>query len=178
MNRKSPKHKNSNKAKIAIPLILILIIAVSIAAYYILHPKVTDSTPETTETSETSDEPAVEPLGPTESSTNKRPTQYEGEDPNLSPDYTGAITHLSTDNGQLNILVLIDQFVATGTCTLKLTQGTAEKTYEAHIIANPSSASCEGFTVPISELGSGHWQITITIQSDEKSGTITGEVEL
>lgn len=109
----------------------------------------------------------------------KKVPQYEGEDPNKSNDITGIISHSSVSNNKLILRVTIDQYLNSGTCVLKMTHqdGTSYQS-TANVAESASTSTCEGFDVPTSALKSGKWSIVITISSNGKSGTISGEVKL
>lgn len=108
------------------------------------------------------------------------PTQYEGENPNISETLTGSINYKSVIDNKLVVRVTINQLLSSGSCTLRLARSSDQKivTKQAAIIPNPSSATCEGFDVPVSELGSGQWSIEINITSSDRTGTLKEEVTL
>ena len=109
----------------------------------------------------------------------KTPTKYEGEDANKMSTITGFINYKGTVDDILKIRVTIDQFFeSTGTCDLILSSGDKTYTKTVKTLDNPSSATCDGFDVPVSELAPGTWSISISIIADGKSGIITGEVTL
>ena len=103
------------------------------------------------------------------------PVQNEGEDPNQLESLTGNLTTNRVSNGKLILRVNINQYLSTGICNLTLTSGSNTIIKTANIVAVASTSTCEGFDVPVSELSSGAWQISINIQSGDKTGTITGE---
>ena len=109
---------------------------------------------------------------------NKTPTQYEGPDVNTLDYLSGVITYAGAIDNYLTISTTINQYLSTGTCELILTQGGKTVSHTADIIANPSSSTCDGFNISLSELGSGSWNIDIRLTSGDKNGTITGEVSL
>ncbi len=109
----------------------------------------------------------------------KTPVQNEGKDPNKLENITGFVTNKSVNADQktLTIRVTIDQFISqAGTCTLSLTHATSGKvvTKTAPTFDNPSSSTCQGFDVPLSELSSGNWRINIKVKSQDKLGEISG----
>lgn len=108
----------------------------------------------------------------------KSPTQYEGSNPNTAPSLTGFISYSSVVDGILVIRVTIDQELSSGTCEISLTKGGESLTRTSSIVANPSSSTCSGFDIPTSGLSSGGWSIEITIASEGKTGTITGEATI
>lgn len=121
--------------------------------------------------------PPVE--GEESDSPSKSPPQYEGVNPNAAPSLTGFISYSSVVDGTLMIRVTIDQAVNTGTCTLTLTKAGVESvTKSSTMVANPSSSTCSGFDIPTSQLSNGAWAIKVTLTSESKTGTITGETTI
>jgi len=107
----------------------------------------------------------------------KKVVQYEGDDPNKSDELAGVITYAGVNNGVLMIRVSIDQYLTSGTCNLTLNRnGTTIYNSDANILGDVSTATCEGFDIPVAELGSGDVDININLSADGKSGAIRGEV--
>lgn len=52
-----------------------------------------------------------------------------------------------------------------GTCTLIVTNGTKSFSQSAAVMFQPDYSTCAGFSIPVSELGTGHWSIKITVTS-------------
>ena len=139
-----------------------------------------NSTPtsEQTKPQETSDKATANPNIKEVEKNN--PTSYEGADPNESPSLFGVISYQSVTNGKLAIRTTIDQIVRSGACELSLTNSKTGKVVykQAQIIINPSSSTCEGFDIPLTELGSGAWQIKINLSGQGKAGVIEGSVQI
>ena len=109
----------------------------------------------------------------------ERVVQYDGEDPNQADDLSGVVTYAGVVDGTLMIRVNIDQYLESGNCELTLTQGGANIYNSiANIVGGPSTATCEGFDVPLGELGGGDIQININLSADERHGTIRGEANI
>ena len=105
--------------------------------------------------------------------------QYEGDDPNTTEELTGVITYAGVNGDKLMIRVNIDQFLDSGECGLGLRQaGMNVYNTSARVVSNASTATCEGFDVPVNELGEGNYQITIKLNAGGKTGTINGEVNV
>jgi uncharacterized protein YpmS len=103
---------------------------------------------------------------------------YEGEDTNNSISLTGVVNYKSVINDSLLLRTTINQILNSGTCDLTLSNGQKTVTRSSSIVQNPSSSSCEGFDIPISELGSGTWSIEIKLTGEEKTGILTDSVSL
>lgn len=106
------------------------------------------------------------------------PSQYDGEDPNDSEEITGYISYAAINYDHLSIRLTINQYLSSGTCNLTMTSGGTTVTRSADIDASASTSTCQGFDIPLSDLPSGAWQITVRITADGKSGTITGEASV
>lgn len=106
--------------------------------------------------------------------------QYDGEDPNVLEELSGVVTYAGVTGQVLMIRVNIDQYLESGECRLELKRGGAT-IYEsvASIVQNASTATCEGFDVPVNDLGfGGDVEIVVNVNTDGKSGVINGEVSL
>jgi hypothetical protein len=119
------------------------------------------------------------PAEPTISPDGKTPTQYDGEDPNLSSSLTGSLSTARFDNGKLIIRVNIDQYLSSGTCSLVLSDGANQLEKTANLIPSVSTSTCEGFDINEQELSSFSRPINININiiSGNKQGNITGVAE-
>ena len=109
----------------------------------------------------------------------KKVVQYEGEDPNMMEELTGAVTYAGVNGDMLTVRVNIDQYLSEGSCRLELSQG-GVVAYEdmVGIAAMVTTATCDGFSVPVGELGSGDYDILVELKSGDKNGKIKGEVSL
>lgn len=105
--------------------------------------------------------------------------QYEGADANDSEVLTGVVTYAAVSGDNLMIRVSIDQYLSNGTCGLTLSRG-GDIIYSsiANIVGIASTSTCEGFDVPISELGGGAIKININLNDGERSGELRGEVNI
>lgn len=105
--------------------------------------------------------------------------QYEGEDPNLSEELSGSVTYAGVLNNRITIRVNIDQYLSEGSCALSLlSNDTVIYSESANIINSASTATCEGFDIPVSNVRAGDYEIIIIISSYGKSGVIKGRVEV
>lgn len=106
------------------------------------------------------------------------PQLYEGENTNASTGLTGAINSKSISGDYLVIRNTINQFVDSGTCELTLRSGNKTVNRSVEIIQNPSSSSCAGFDIPVSELSPGQWNLEIKVSSENKQMILTEVVNL
>lgn len=102
---------------------------------------------------------------------------YEGDNPNYNNQLTGALTYAGVNGGILVIRVNIDQYLDSGTCRLSLGGGT-EYSDVVNVVSSASTSTCEGFDIPVSNLASGTYKITIDLNSGDKKGIIEGEVSV
>lgn len=105
--------------------------------------------------------------------------QYDGDDPNEKDQLTGVITYAGVLNQNLVIRVNIDQYVASGKCTLALRrEGATIYSAEAPIVDSASTSTCEGFDISVKALDPGPTNIIIYINGDGKTGELTKEINL
>lgn len=178
------QQKKSPKKALLITGIAVLILSGGIYAYYTTRPSDDRRSAETTnnDTPKTNGETAKtdDKTTPTSSGENGKdtPKQYEGDSPNTSNSLTGVINYKSVVDGNLTLRITIDQSLASGTCSLKLISSGKTVSRSASVVSNPSSSTCEGFSVPVSELSDGQWSIEITVTSGDRTGTFKDKVTI
>jgi hypothetical protein len=90
-----------------------------------------------------------------------------------------SITAATVDKSAATLYVrsLIQTISSNGTCTLSMRHSSG-RTYSnsAGSQAGPSTSSCKGFNVPLSELTPGKWTITIHYEDATVTGSAEGEV--
>ena len=108
----------------------------------------------------------------------KKVEQYDGDNPNMADELSGAVTYAGVSGDTLMIRVNIDQYLDSGKCELNLVKG-GSMVYSstAEIMGGPSTASCAGFDVSAAGL-SGPYEILVKMESAGKKGTIRGEVNV
>jgi hypothetical protein len=77
-----------------------------------------------------------------------------------SPD-TIDLSASKTDASTVTIFTKLKNY-ASGTCELTITNGPKTYPNTADILYQPEYSTCAGFSVPLSELGSGTWTIKLT----------------
>ncbi len=84
------------------------------------------------------------------------------------------ITNLSQDGDKVYVRTLIEG-VASGSCNLKLTNGTTTVTKTAPVIPATSYYVCQGFNISKQELSKGTWDVVVNLgnNSAESKKTIT-----
>ncbi len=177
--KKLPSFKR--KPALIIGLILLMAVVALITAKILANISQNNINNEPKPTIETTDQDGTgAEIAPTNTDdpNDKTPHQYEGTNPNTLDHITGVITYAGVLDSDLSVSATIDQYLSTGTCELILTNNGKTVSRTADIIANPSSSTCDGFRVPLGELGSGTWTINLKLTSGDKNGIITGEVNL
>lgn len=90
-----------------------------------------------------------------------------------NPDTTSNKVELSaTQEGSTSVTVFTKLYdFSSGTCSLTVTNGGNSKTQTAAVFYQPEYSSCAGFSVPISGLGTGTWNINLKVDSNGTSST-------
>ena len=77
---------------------------------------------------------------------------------------TASIPSLTANkSGDSVVIIAKMQSVPGGTCDLTITRGTTIVHKTADAIYQPEFSSCAGFSVPVSEVGTGSWNITLEV---------------
>ncbi len=109
-------------------------------------------------------------LEPSISTTSSAPSQDKASKPEESTSYSPPA---SSDNLGLSAYVTDGNAViitklygySDGTCTMSLRKATQTVTRSAPILYQSEYSSCAGFSIPVSELSSGQWTVTLDAQS-------------
>lgn len=88
------------------------------------------------------------------------------------------ITAATVTGGTAYIRSNIEGVYQGGTCTLTLTKGAQTVTKTATVQALPQSSTCEGFNIPTSQLGTGTWNIELSVTIGSQTGSTTGKLEV
>lgn len=106
--------------------------------------------------------------------------QYDGKNPNMTSGLTGVITYAGVVSEKIVIRVNINQYLSDGKCVLKILNGKDEIIYsdEAKIVSSASTSTCEGFDILKAEFEEGTYSIIVDLNTNEKKGTISGEVTI
>ena len=184
-NAKNTPVGRHKKGRIIAILVIILVVGIAgtVLALNLIKPgnssnqstdEQTTSVDQTDMTGGSADD--VKALGSTNEAGNKTPAQYEGSNPNDLDNLTGIITFAGIAEGKFTISVAIDQFI-TGNCKIVANSPSGSAVdADVDIVAGPSSSFCS-YSGPI-PAEHGKYNITITLTGANKTGTITGEVEI
>lgn len=180
------KKRKQNKKRIYWILILILMVIAGVISYLVWNSYFNDkhNEVETVESSEQEEKespaaPAEEGELTSEGIEKEKIVQYDGEDPNKAEELSGVVTYAGVNGSNLMIRVNIDQYLDSGSCELTLMRGGAIiYSSIANVIGNASTATCEGFDIPVSELGGGEIEINIKLSAGGRTGLIREEVNI
>lgn len=179
-----PERKRVNKWLWGMVILIVLIVAVVVGVILANQPRKeteedkpqgTSETEETKKTESQKEESKTEEKVP-----EKEPVpQYSGDNPNEAESLTGVISYAGVSGDNLIIRVNIDQYLNSGSCKLSLVRGGASVySKEVAIESSVSTSTCDGFLIPVSEVGAGNFAIEITLNSGEKYGKMVGEVNI
>ena len=105
--------------------------------------------------------------------------QYTGDNPNKASNLSGVISYADVVGENLVIRVNIDQFLSNGNCTLNIVKnGTSVFAQLVSIMESVSTSTCDGYNIPVSSLPKGDLQLEVLVESEGKSGKITGRVRI
>lgn len=89
-----------------------------------------------------------------------------------------SITAANQNGGTLQIRSLIESIISDGTCTLTLSREGKKISKTSNIQSMSSSSTCQGFDIPVSDLSTGTWNISLDIATEGKSGVVTRTVDI
>lgn len=120
---------------------------------------------------------------PTEEQKNAaRDNNSKTQDPTSPPEATQltvSFTALNQNESQLQVRVLINEVLGTGTCVLTMTKdGEDSITNSAGLQALASSSTCKGFNVPTTSMAKGNWKVHVAVESNGKKGSAEKEFEI
>lgn len=105
-------------------------------------------------------------------------------EPTPSEDGTGLtvdaqITSINKSSSTLSIRTLIQQVTSSGRCELTLSgPNGATVSVTSDVQALPNGATCKGFDVPLSDLSTGDWQVTLKYTNDDIKATASQKVAI
>lgn len=192
---RTPKNKRRySKRTTAIWFLVILVLALIAVIVYLLllQPRDVKQSKQNTEVQSEQIQPEKnsdpnEPKPKTEEKedleagkTHQTPKQYEGTDTAPASTLTGFITFLGKNGSNLTVRITINQLLKeTGTCTLQFVSTSGQKVERTvPTVDNPSSATCQGFDIPLSEIPAGDYQINIDIKTAHQNGNIKGSITI
>lgn len=178
------KKQKKNKKWISWLIVLILFVVIAVIVFLVWNAFFRDKKDDKSEMgdgqTEIIENKTVEVVESEEVVVEKPKTvQYDGDDPNSAEKLSGAVTYAGVAGDNLMVRVNIDQYLEEGTCELNLVRnGATVYDSKVGIVGNVATATCEGFDVPVGEVGGGLMEIVINLSSGSKSGIISGEVNI
>ena len=185
---KSIQKHTSRKKLLLVVAIVLLLGAAGVGGYFVManNSPQKDSSKTTESNNQTSLDPATTEQIEAGNSAKENTIKNDGK-PNsgdsLDPPEAGAtigvsITAANQNSSVVNIRALINELINSGTCTLKLTKGSANVLKSVSVQALSSAATCQGFDVPTSELPAGNWHLTLTVTSGDRTGTAEHDISI
>ncbi len=174
--------KKTRKKMILLSLLaIVLLLSAGLLVYCLVIVK--HQAPATNNGSEINlNEPSIDELE--EGQRIKQNTVDQDEDTQQPEDTSSAAQIVSVSlngiqNGsQVVFDTLIQQVLSEGQCSLTITSGGQTVRKTATIFPGPSTSSCRGFAVGVSELPTGKWHATLQITSGNYAGSAKSEVEV
>lgn len=170
--------------------ILVLLALLILAVAYTLYAKKYDKWPFLTSSTR-------QPISPSDPNTSapsgsiidKDEEIQTGSDPSPAPvpsDDGGKstvgiiISAANKTSSSLQVRAVIQSVTASGQCTLRLSKNGSSiiRTYTADVQAQSSTSTCKGFDVPLADLSSGTWTISLLFENDTTRGEASKEVEI
>lgn len=187
------KRKNSIKNKIILVLVVIaLLIATSFVYFFILKRSLFGWSPIGSVSSNSSinyekptDEQknagnAIKNNSVTDSEKDTRPSSDRPTPPIPQEDGRAEITVFITAASQNGSLVQVRSSLGivtnSGTCTLKVTNGNAVIKKTAPVQPLASASTCQGFDIPVTELGAGTWSLSLFFENDDVYGNASKDI--
>ena len=112
---------------------------------------------------------------------NNTPAQYDGEKETSSTKINASLTKNEVINGTYMLRVTIYELINNGTCKLHMESDKGDTIDRAAkiVVEGPDSSTCEeGFDIPTSGISSGKYNFSITFTSGEKTGSVSGVINI
>ena len=148
-------------------VILVLAICVGLGVYYWFWFRLQPQTSNPTSTGPTTEQQAAQQKAETDLKKDFVETPF----PKLpsttttnNTDRTISLNAVQESNGTVTIYTKLYGFPE-GACALRVTNGSSTYSASAALMYQPEFSSCAGFSVPITKLGTGLWNITLDATS-------------
>jgi hypothetical protein len=94
----------------------------------------------------------------------KTGAQTQGQAPTNQPVSAGTTLGVTASQSDSTVTILTNiRGVPSGNCTLTITNGSRSTEQTAQVIYQPEFSSCAGFSLPVSSVGPGVWNITVKV---------------
>lgn len=121
---------------------------------------------------------AVDPTKPGTSGSDTPPPVTPPESGSTKSTVAVQISAAAQNGSVFQLHALIDAVENTGTCTLTLIKGSFSVVKTAGVQALSTTSTCQGFDIPISELGPGDWQAALVYSSDTVNGSASKTITI
>ncbi len=161
----SRKSSKKNLVLLIVAVVLSVVIVVALLEKTNVINLFSSPTSDTSENGPTPEEIAQEENTNADAKQEYLDETYKDKDdqPAPAPADDPSITVTAKQEGSSVTVLTKIQSVAEGNCKLTATNGAKSTSQEAEVIYQPEFSSCAGFGVPVSTLGSGTWNITLTV---------------
>lgn len=185
-NKKSPHYSRKHNRQTVIYIVLGVLVALCLAVgLYFFFTRSSDNLGKDSETkplgvSETTKSAENESAEAASNPESRAPKQYEGDAPESTGTISGIITIAEKDEyGFINIYTTIPE-TAIGTCEFTLSSPSGQTvSATTSLERDPSASYCQNPHFESSQFNiGGIWTIVIRLSAGDKSGSITGEVNL
>lgn len=193
MENATPRRRNLRPVLfVAVPVLVIagIVVAIFMNKKPAESPK--NDQPETTKTEEKKEEkeedkpeekkeetPAEKKEEEPEIIDGKTPKNLDGGTTEAQNSLTGVINYADVIEDELVIRVSIDQYLEVGTCVLELAAPAVNDVFSLtdQIVPSAATSSCS-FNIATSLLTGGHYNIKVTVNSENKTGVMEDEVDV
>jgi len=189
MKIQTPKKPWKKRIFIVLPLLLTTLIAAVFAYVYIFNGSILGWS--STDPSINLDKPTDDQIKSgvkikNESLKKDKDSSTRTTDKTVAPQGTNGskkavdivITAANQNDGVLQVRGLIYDVVGDGLCTLTLSHDEQLVTKTAEPQAQASVSSCKGFDIPVSELTSGTWQLTLVYENETMKGSVSKTITI
>ena len=180
-------NKKVSKKSIIIVAGILLLVGIGAGAYFILqnnadrdtnrsvndvdYGKATDEQIKTGEDIKDNSNPD----DPNQVGSDKAPQPTPGENGNKAA--APVTITASVQNGNvIQVRTLISVMTDTGECVITFTQQSTTVVKKAPVQSLPNGTTCAGFNIPVSELGVGTWQYTVTFENETMKGSTASNI--
>jgi len=94
------------------------------------------------------------------------------------PTSSNNITLIPEEKGEQVVVTTRLQGFSDGTCNLTITNGGKTVAQTAQVIYQPQFSTCAGFSTPVSSLGTGTWNLSLSVTSDGITNSKTSTLEV
>lgn len=181
INRLNRSSNSKQRRYIIATAVIVCLVTISYGMYWYFHQQNQDDKPTLTLPDRQVGE--TDYSGPTKDEQNPTLDTSDNNQKHLTPQQNTPATSpipisiTRADGSPLQVGVIINELLSSGTCTLKLSRsGSSDITQTAEVFNGPSYTTCRGFSVE--GVPSGTWKLTVIINSENRSGSASREISV